>query len=100
VPRAEAASAPGRGLAPTRTAPRRKATTTEAPAPTTRAIYRLLQLKGLDPAEAASLTAFLCGLPTSDLRWSLKQVNQLLFLRRMQQTGRFGGTDGGSKRPH
>jgi hypothetical protein len=53
----------------------------------------------MTPAEAASLTAFMCGLPTSDLRWSLRQVNQLLFLRRMRQTGRFGGTDGRLKRP-
>jgi hypothetical protein len=63
-------------------------------------MYRLLLMKGLTQPEAASLTAFLCGLPTSDLNWSLKQVNQLLFLRRMQQTGRFGVTDGGARRPH
>jgi hypothetical protein len=57
-------------------------------------------MKGMTPAEAASLTAFMCGLPTSDLRWSLRQVNQLIFLRRMRQTGRFGGTDGSVKRPN
>lgn len=57
-------------------------------------------MKGMTPAEAASLTAFICGLPTTDLHWSLKQVNQLLFLRRMQQTGRFGGTDGDRRRMH
>jgi hypothetical protein len=51
-------------------------------------------MKGLTQAEASSLTAFICGLPTSDLRWSLKQVNDLLFLRRMRQLGRFGGDDG------
>jgi len=56
-------------------------------------------MKGLAPAEATSLTAFICGLPTTDLDWSLKQLNQLLFLRRMRQTGRFGGSDGGSRRP-
>ena len=54
----------------------------------------------MTPGEAASLTAFICGLPTSDLHWSLKQLNQLLFLRRMQQTGRFGGTDGDRRRMH
>jgi len=53
----------------------------------------------LVPAEAASLTAFLCGLPATDLHWSINQLNQLLFLRRMRQTGRFGGTDGGPARP-
>ena len=57
-------------------------------------------MKGMTPAEAASLTAFICGLPTADLHWSLKQLNQLLFLRRMQQTGRFGGTDGDPRRMH
>ena len=70
------------------------------PAPATRSVYRLLLMKGLAPAEAASLTAYLCGLPTNDLHWSLKQVNQLLFLRRMRETGRFGNSDGGQKRPH
>ena len=70
------------------------------PAPATRSVYRLLLMKGMTPAEAASLTAFLCGLPTSDLNWSLKQVNQLLFLRAMRQAGRFGGTDGAKKRTH
>jgi hypothetical protein len=57
-------------------------------------------MRGLTPPEASSLTAFLCGLPTTDLNWSLKQVNQLLFLRRMRQLGRFGDTDGRSTRPH
>lgn len=57
-------------------------------------------MKGLAPAEAASLTAFMCGLPTTDLHWSLKQLNQLLFLRRMRQTGRFDGSDGDPARPH
>ena len=57
-------------------------------------------MKGLAPAEAASLTAFMCGLPTTDLHWSLTQLNQLLFLRRMRQIGRFGGIDEGGKRPH
>jgi hypothetical protein len=49
----------------------------------------------MTPDEAASLTAFLYGLPTADLRWSLSQLNQLLFLRQMRQSGRFGHTDGG-----
>ena len=69
-------------------------------APATRAVYRLLLMKGMTPAEAASLTAFMCGLPTTDLHWSLKQLNQLIFLRRMRETGRFGDSDGSSARPH
>jgi hypothetical protein len=57
-------------------------------------------MKGMTPDEAANLTALTFGLPTADLHWSLKQLNQLLFLRQMQQTGRFGGDDGGRDLPH
>ena len=96
-----AVSAVGRGLASTQVTPKRQVkAATATPAPATRSVYRLLLMKGLTPAEASSLTAFMCGLPTSDLHWSLQQVNQLLFLRRMRQIGRFGVTDGGPKRPH
>jgi len=59
------------------------------------AVWRLIQMKGMSPDEAANLTAFLYGLPAADLRWSLPQLNQLLFLRQLRQTGRFGRTDGG-----
>src|ERR1700741_4861961 len=52
---------------------------TSAPSP--RAVWRLLQMKGMTPDEAANLTAFMYGLPTADVRWSLPQLNQLLFLR-------------------
>ena len=71
------------------------ATNPPAPTPTPRAVSRLLQMRGMTPDEAANLTAFLYGLPTADLRWSLPQLNQLLFLRQMRQSGRFGRTDGG-----
>ena len=69
--------------------------------PATRAVYRLLLMKGMSPAEAANLTAFVCGLSTTDVRWSLRQVNQLLFLRAMRQAGRFDDIDGNAirKRP-
>jgi hypothetical protein len=50
------------------------------------------------PEEAANLTAYMAGIPVGEARWTLKQINQLLFLRQMQQTGRFGGTDG--NQPH
>jgi hypothetical protein len=49
---------------------------------------------GLTPDEAANVTAFLCGLPVEGTRWSIRQVNVLLFLRELQRTGRFGRTDG------
>jgi hypothetical protein len=64
------------------------------PAPTPRAVWRLLQMRGMTPDEAANLTAFLYGLPTADLHWSLPQLNKLLFLRQMRQDGRFGSADG------
>jgi hypothetical protein len=57
-------------------------------------------MKGMTPAEAANLTAYICGLPTTDVHWSLKQINQILFLRAMRQAGRFDDVDGGRKRPH
>ena len=95
--RAEAASAPGPGVASPTISPKRKTRAGATTAPETRAVYRLLMMKGLTPPEAANLTAFMCGLPATDLRWSLKQ---LLFLREMRVAGRFGGSDGGRKRPH
>ena len=64
------------------------------------ATFRLLQKKGLTPGEAASLTAFLCGLPTSDLKWSLGQISQLLVLQRLCRLGRFGIEDGEPTKPH
>jgi len=83
-------------------------TTSPAPQPArdetaqlvTRSTYRLLVSRGLAPDEAATLTAFLCGIPVADGRWSIRQVNQLLFLKAMVQNGRFGPADGGIARPH
>jgi hypothetical protein len=59
----------------------------------TRATYRSLLIRGLAPDEAANLTAFLAGLTIGESRWTLPQVNQLLFLREMRRGGRFGETD-------
>jgi hypothetical protein len=70
-----------------------------APVPTLRATIRLLQLKGLTSSEAASLTAFMCGLPTTDLHWSLRQINQMLFLQRLYQLGRFDVRDAEPTQP-
>jgi hypothetical protein len=56
--------------------------------------YRNLLLKGMAPEEAANLTAFLAGIPVGEAHWTLKQINQLLFLRQMNLDGRFGGADG------
>ena len=67
-------------------------------AETTRATYRRLLMKGMEPDEAANLTAFIAGIPVGEAHWTLKQINELLFLRRMAELGRFGRSDG--KRPH
>jgi hypothetical protein len=53
--------------------------------------FRRLTLGGLSPAEAANLTAFLCGLPLGSTGWRLSEVNRLLFLRELHRTGRLGG---------
>ncbi|MDF2734345.1 MAG: hypothetical protein K0S97_968 [Chloroflexota bacterium] len=62
--------------------------------------YRQLLMKGFAPDEAANLTAFLCGIPVADVHWSLRQINQLLFLRELARKGRFGSADGEAPRPH
>lgn len=59
----------------------------------TRATYRTLLLRGLAPEEAANLTAFICGIQVGDQRWTLREVNRLLFLRELQRTGRVGDTE-------
>ena len=59
----------------------------------TRRIVRLLTLRGLDPSEAANITAFLCGIPVTDRHWTLGEINRLLFLRELNRRGRFGATD-------
>ncbi len=55
----------------------------------TRATYRGLLLRGLAPDEAANLTAFLSGLEVGTRHWKLSEINQLLFLRELNRTGRF-----------
>jgi hypothetical protein len=55
-------------------------------------------MRGLAPDEAANLTAYLAGIDIGAARWTLPQVNQLLFLREMHRTGQFAEpTD---PRPH
>ena len=55
----------------------------------TRATYRNLILRGLAPDEAANLTAYLAGIGIGGAHWTLRQINQLLFLRQMNRTGHF-----------
>ena len=66
-----------------------------APSPTvspevrTRATYRNLIMRGLAPDEAANLTAYLAGISVAETHWTLRQINQLLFLREMNRNGHF-----------
>jgi hypothetical protein len=55
----------------------------------TRATYRNLLMRGLAPDEAANLTAYLAGIAVGETHWTLRQVNQLLFLREMRRAGHF-----------
>ena len=64
---------------------------------TTRATYRHLLLRGMAPEEAANLTAFLAGIPVGEGHWTLQQINQLLFLRRMAEPAGSASLDG---KPH
>ena len=51
-------------------------------------IARRLQISGLSLTEASNLTAHLAGLPPARTGWSLRQVEHLLFLRSIVETGR------------
>ncbi len=64
--------------------PDRPASTTEL---RTRATYRNLLMLGLAPDEAANLTAWMAGIAVREVAWTLRQINQLLFLREMNRTG-------------
>ena len=64
------------------------------PAAGLQATYRLLQTRGLEATEAANLTAWMTGLPVDQHRWGIKEVQNLDFLRRLKEQGRFGPTDG------
>jgi hypothetical protein len=62
--------------------------------PDTKEIYRALLVRSLSPAEAANLTAFLCGIPIGRQPWKIHEINRLLFLREMYAAGRFRPTAG------
>lgn len=82
-----AASAAGSGSATVTTSP--EASPESTPELHTRATYRNLILRGLAPDEAANLTAWLAGIEVGASHWTLRQVNQLLFLRKMNRSGHF-----------
>lgn len=47
-----------------------------------------LQRGGLSAGEASNLTAHLVGLPPARSGWSLRQIEHLLFLRTIVESGR------------
>ena len=63
----------------------------------TRSTYRQLVSKGLDPNEAANLTAFMNGISVGAQPWAINEVSHLLFLRELNRGGRFGRNDGGNQ---
>jgi hypothetical protein len=63
------------------------------PLPTTIATYRNLLARGLSADEAATLTAFVWGIPAGT-RWNLREINRLLFIRQVRRAGGFGPRDG------
>ncbi len=46
-----------------------------------RATYRALLLRGLEPGEAANVTAYLSGLPSAGIRWTVAEVETIVRRR-------------------
>ena len=63
-----------------------------------RSTYRQLVSRGLDPSEAANVTAFVHGLAVSGQPWKFNEVSHVLFLRELYRLGRFGENDGAERR--
>ena len=53
----------------------------ELNAGTIRGTYRALVLGGLEPGEAANVTAFLHGLPSAGIRWTVAEVEAIVQRR-------------------
>ena len=56
----------------------------------TQAAYRLLITSGFTGADAAGLISYVIGLPRCDSRWSLAQINRILFLRALYSESKWG----------
>jgi hypothetical protein len=63
------------------------------PAHPARSTYRQLVSRGLDPNEAANLTAFINGIAVGAQPWTINELSHLLFLRELYRVGLFGRTD-------
>ena len=59
----------------------------------TQAAYRLLVASGFSGQDAAGLISYAVGLPQNDSRWSMAQVNKLLFLRAIYTSSDWGETE-------
>ncbi len=62
-----------------------------APAESVRAAYRGLRAIGLSEAEASNLSAHLAGLGQARQGWQLREIERLLFIRVLVDTGRIDG---------
>jgi hypothetical protein len=62
------------------------------PGPATSA-YRQLVMKGLEPREAANIVAVMAGIPIVGQPWTLREVNHLVFLRKLRSAGHWDTPD-------
>jgi hypothetical protein len=53
-----------------------------------RATWRRLRMAGWSAEEAGNLVGFLAGLPVGRQAWTLREVENLMFIRRMVDQGR------------
>jgi hypothetical protein len=58
-----------------------------------RSIYRALLVRGLEPAEAANLTAYLAGLPSGGLHWTIPEVEAIVRRRAAEAAAAGSGPD-------
>jgi hypothetical protein len=56
----------------------------------TQRAHRRLVAGGFNSADAAALIGYVLGLPACDSRWSLEQINRLLFLRDLYSNTEWG----------
>lgn len=59
----------------------------------TKSAYRSLITSGFSGPDAAGLIGYVLGLPACDSRWSLTQINRLLFLRELYTNSDWGETE-------
>jgi hypothetical protein len=58
-----------------------------------RATYRMLITGGMPGADAAALIGYAVGLPPCQSRWTLEQINGLLFLRDLYANTEWGESE-------